>query len=132
MGGVGMRVLVVEDEPQMFLEVEEVVLQEGGEVIGIATTLAEALELAPLADVALIDIRLGDGMAGPVIAKTLVNRFGIGVVYVTNSRDVPKGASDAMDGAEKPVVREAVRHAIQLAAAFQVGSRHTGPKSSKA
>jgi len=127
-----MRVLVIEDEPQMFLEIEEVILQEGGEVIGIHTTLAEELELAPLADVALIDIRLGNGMTGPEIAKSLVNGFGIGVVYLTNGQDAPKGSSDAMGGAAKPVTREAVRHAIRLAAAIQASPEHTEPNSSKA
>lgn len=114
-----MRVLVVEDEPGMFLEIEDAVLQEGGEVIGIATTQAEAIELAPFADIALVDVHLGDGMTGPAIAKSLVNGFGIGVVYMTSNGGALEGRSDAIGLVEKPVTREAVRRAIHLAAAFR-------------
>lgn len=122
-----MRVLVVEDEPEMFLEIETAILQEGGEVIGVATTQAEALELAPDADIALVDIHLGDGMTGPVIAKSLVDGFGIGVVYVTNNARSVKRNNDAIGLLEKPVTREAVRRALQLAAAFRTRTGRRKP-----
>jgi CheY-like chemotaxis protein len=114
-----MRVLVVEDEPDMFLEIEDAILQEGGQVVGIATTEEEALELAPFAEIALIDVHLDDGMTGPLIAKSLVNGFGIGVVYVTSNIGAVQGGADAIDVVEKPVTRETVRRAMHLAAAFR-------------
>lgn len=122
-----MRVLVVEDEPDMYLEIEDAILQEGGEVIGIATTQAEAIELAPFADIALVDIHLGDGMTGPAIAKSLVNGFGIGVVYMTNNAGAIEGGKDSIGLVEKPVTREAVRRAIHLAAAFRTNLGRTKP-----
>lgn len=122
-----MRVLVVEDEADMYLEIEDAILQEGGEVIGIATTQAEAIELAPFADIALVDIHLGDGMTGPAIAKSLVNGFGIGVVYITNNAGALEGSKDSIGLVEKPVTREAVRRAMHLAAAFRTNLGRTKP-----
>jgi CheY-like chemotaxis protein len=114
-----MRVLVVEDEPDMFLEIEDAILREGGEVVGIATTQEEAIALAPLADIALIDVHLDDGMTGPAIAKALVNGFGIGVVYVTSNASAVGEGRDVIGVIEKPVTRESVRRAMHLAAAFR-------------
>jgi len=123
-----MRVLVIEDEPDMFLEIEDAVLREGGEVVGIATTREEAMELAPLADIALVDVHLDDGMTGPAIAKSLVNGFGIGVVYVTSNVSSVKGRNDAVGVVEKPLTQESVRHAMHLAAAFKSGLVRHKPK----
>ena len=121
------RVLIVEDEPDMFLEIEDAVLANGGEVAGIATTQAEALELARFADIALVDVHLGDGMTGPAIAKALVNGFGIGVVFLTNHVSAVEDRDSAISVVEKPVTREAVKNAMHLAAAFKT---HMGrPKS---
>jgi hypothetical protein len=43
--------------------------------------MSEALKLASEADVAIIDVRLGDGLTGPSIARSSF-AFGLGVVYL--------------------------------------------------
>ncbi len=39
---------------------------------------SRSLELAPEADIAILDVRLADGLTGPEIARQLVERFNIG------------------------------------------------------
>jgi DNA-binding NarL/FixJ family response regulator len=65
----GRRVLVLEDEPFIALDVADAVAHAGGMVIGPATTVAEALALIGRADLdaAILDFNLPDGDARHVI-----------------------------------------------------------------
>ncbi|MFW8588333.1 hypothetical protein ACOJBM_36420 [Rhizobium beringeri] len=57
--------------------------------------MSEALKLASEADVAIIDVRLGDGLTGPSIARSSF-AFGLGVVYLpanANLVEEPDGQS---------------------------------------
>lgn len=78
-----MRLLIVEDEPGIALVIEDVAIDAGFEITGIAGNMSEALELGSEADIAIIDVRLGDGLTGPSIARALFSGFGLGVVYFT-------------------------------------------------
>ncbi len=78
-----MRLLIVEDQPGIALVIEDVAIDAGFEITGIAGNMSEALELASEADVAIIDVRLGDGITGPSIARALFSGFGLGVAYFT-------------------------------------------------
>ena len=72
-----LRVLIVEDQALLAMELEQVVEETGCAVAGCAMDTAGALEIAgrgPL-DLALVDINLLDGMTGPDIARRLVNEF---------------------------------------------------------
>jgi CheY-like chemotaxis protein len=60
-----MRLLIVEDEPGIALVIKDVAIDAGFEITGIAGTMSEALELGAEADIAIIDVRLGDGLTGP-------------------------------------------------------------------
>lgn len=66
-----MRLLIVEDEPGIALAIEDIAIDAGLEIAGVARNMPEALELAPEADIAIIDIRLGDGLTGPSVARAL-------------------------------------------------------------
>ncbi|NNU48948.1 response regulator [Rhizobium sp. WYCCWR 11279] len=72
-----MRLLIVEDEPGIALVIEDVAIDAGFEIIGIAGNMSEALELGSEADIAIIDVRLGDGLTGPSIARALFSGFGL-------------------------------------------------------
>ena len=63
-----MRVLVVEDEFLLALDLELVLERGGWRVLGPAATVAEALRLleAKTPDVALLDVNLKDEMVTPV------------------------------------------------------------------
>jgi hypothetical protein len=67
-----MRVLIVEDEAMVALELEELLLDEGFDVVGRASDAAQAIGLGRRhrPDVALLDLNLADGLMGPRIAKT--------------------------------------------------------------
>ncbi len=65
-----MRVLVVEDEPFIALDIADAVETLGGDVVGPAMTVRQALEMIvdQKIDAAILDVNLPDGDVGPVIA----------------------------------------------------------------
>lgn len=77
------RVLIVEDEFMVALELESVLEDLGYQVVGIAsdsTTASQLAELSP--DVALVDFNLGDGPTGGLVGQQL-GKLGISVVFTT-------------------------------------------------
>lgn len=74
------RVLVADDEPIIALDVASAVEEAGGEVVGPASSVREALSFVLNDGVraAILDVDLLDGHAGPVIEE--LARRGIPVV----------------------------------------------------
>jgi CheY-like chemotaxis protein len=74
-GFAGRRVLVVEDEPIIAMALEDMLLDLGCEVVGPASTLAEAQALAETAaiDAAMLDININNGRSY-VVADELRRR----------------------------------------------------------
>ncbi|MBP2449099.1 response regulator [Rhizobium leguminosarum] len=110
-----MRLLIVEDEPGIALVIEDVAIDAGFEITGIAGNMSEALELGSEADVAIIDVRLGDGITGPSIARALFSGFGLGVVYFT----LKPGLNENPEGraaVTKPASPERIVDALSMAA----------------
>lgn len=80
------RVLVIEDEPIIAMEIEAIVTEMGHEVTGIATTRDEAVALgrATPPDVILADIQLADKSSGVDAVNDLGDeRPGTPVVFIT-------------------------------------------------
>ncbi len=77
------RILVVEDEILVAMELEATAQDCGHEVVGIAPDSAAAYKLAAQADIALVDVNLRDGETGPEIGRRLANEFGVTVVFMT-------------------------------------------------
>lgn len=91
-----MKVLIVEDEIFVALDLEAAIEQLGCEVIGIAPDKPTALMLGETGpDLACVDLNLRDGLTGPEIARTLANRFGTKVLFLTAN---PSQAGEAFDG----------------------------------
>ncbi|ANP84515.1 response regulator [Rhizobium leguminosarum] len=110
-----MRLLIVEDEPGIALVIEDVAIDAGFEITGIAGNMSEALELGSEADIAIIDVRLGDGLTGPSIARALFSGFGLGVVYFTLNPGLvenPEGRAVVT----KPASPERIVDALSMAA----------------
>ncbi|MGR9270946.1 response regulator (plasmid) [Rhizobium leguminosarum] len=110
-----MRLLIVEDEPGIALVIEDVAIDAGFEITGIAGNMSEALDLGSEADIAIIDVRLGDGITGPSIARALFSGFGLGVVYFT----VNPGLIENSEGravVTKPASPERIVDALSMAA----------------
>ncbi|UIP07632.1 response regulator [Erythrobacter sp. SDW2] len=101
------RVLIVEDEFLIALEMEEVVRDLGHIPIGVADNLSSALAEARDAatvDIALVDVNLADGATGPEIGRRLAAEFGVQVIFVTaNTAQLGEGVSGTIGAVEKPV-----------------------------
>jgi DNA-binding response OmpR family regulator len=66
---VSARVLVVENEFMIGLDVSQQLASAGYEVVGVATSVPKALRLEPRCDVAVLDVNLGRETSEPVARK---------------------------------------------------------------
>ena len=83
MNGHPCRVLVVEDEALIAMLIEDMIHDSGGEMVGSAGKLTDAVDLArkAQADVALLDLNLAGALAYPV-ADVLRER-GMPIVFTS-------------------------------------------------
>ena len=106
MGPVGLRVIIVEDEALLALDMEDQLLDIGCVVAGTAARLAPAITLAEEADfdVAILDMNLAGERIDPV--ARLIAARGLPIVFVTGygQRTLPPGiAAPVLD---KPCTSE--------------------------
>lgn len=111
------KVLIVEDEIFVALEIEQIVEDAGFTVGAIAADRTAALEAAELCDIALVDLNLRDGPTGPQIGMELASRHGIRVIYVTaNPAQIGPASVAALGVITKPFRAHSVSAALRLAA----------------
>jgi DNA-binding response OmpR family regulator len=114
------KVLIVEDEIFVALEIEQIVEDAGFEVQAIAADRVTALDSAPDCDIALVDLNLRDGPTGPQIGVELASQHGIRVIYVTaNPAQIGPAAVAALGVITKPFRAHSISAALRLAAADQ-------------
>ncbi|HEY1612552.1 MAG TPA: response regulator [Rhizomicrobium sp.] len=79
------RVLIIEDEPIIALDLENLVTELGHEVVGTAATRQQAIELALAHKPGLVlaDINLGEGGSGIDAVSEILDSFDIPVIFVT-------------------------------------------------
>lgn len=112
-----MRVLIVEDEPIIALELERIVQDAGHRPIGPVSTVEQALAHAPRADAALVDLGLADGSSGANLARRLMDRHNLRVIFVTGSpKDVGNGLAGSVAVIAKPFTDESIRQGLAMAA----------------
>lgn len=112
------KVLVVEDEIFVAIEIEHVVEELGHSAIGIASDHRSAMDLAPHADIALVDLNLRDGATGPAIGRALADKYGITVLFMTaNPSQLGDGVPGTLGVLSKPVADEELKQAIHYATA---------------
>ncbi|MGA3264157.1 MAG: response regulator [Terracidiphilus sp.] len=83
------KILIVEDEPIVALDLQQEIMQMGCEVVGVAESADEAL-LAVSAcrpDLALMDIRIVGSMDGIQTARLLSNLYGTPSIFLTSYSD---------------------------------------------
>jgi two-component system, response regulator PdtaR len=82
-----LKVLIAEDDLMIADTAEEVLVDSGYEVCGIARTVAEAVALGRRhkPDLAVIDLRLADGGLGTEIPSQLDGLGRLGVLYATGN-----------------------------------------------
>ena len=116
-----LRVMIVEDQALLAMELEMVLAESGCDVVGSAMDTAGALAIAEgrRPDLALIDINLLDGMTGPGIARRLVSEFGCAVVFLTaNPEQIPDGFAGALGAVSKPFDEATIRDVVAFAGRF--------------
>ncbi|MEG3089377.1 response regulator [Sphingomonas sp. PB4P5] len=117
----GRRVLVVEDDYLLGIDLAATLQGAGAEVIGPASSVAEALDmLDPLPDVASLDVQLGDETSFP-IADELARR-GIPFVFVTGSANTIPTSHGTRPICHKPAPGHAVMSALADALTQSAGA----------
>jgi len=83
------KVLIVEDEGIVAIDLKRMLLELGFEVAGVAATSEQALEVAKLhpVDLVLMDIRLQGAVDGIETARLLRQGHDVPVLYLTAHRD---------------------------------------------
>ena len=83
------KLLIVEDEPIVVLDLQQEVAEFGCEVVGVAESADEALMAVEenLPDLALMDVRIVGSMDGIQTARLLREAYGVPVVFLTSYSD---------------------------------------------
>ncbi len=100
-----LRVLIVEDEALLLMQLEATVEAEGHDVVGTAMTSGEAITLARMVapDVAFVDLQLLDGPTGLDVARFLRGSDKTLVVFITaNATRLPQDYEGAAGIVSKP------------------------------
>lgn len=86
-GTVALRVLVVEDNIFIALDLEGQLDDMGHEVVGIAATATKAIEMSrqSIPDLAIVDLQLADGSRGQDVALMLRAEMDIPSIIVSGS-----------------------------------------------
>ncbi|MDR7141922.1 DNA-binding response OmpR family regulator [Rhizobium sp. BE258] len=117
-----MRILIVEDEFLIAMDIEEAVRALGYDVVGPVGSLQEAMELAGEADVALVDVRLKDGVTGPEVGNHLHFQYGVTVVFITGNPEAVRQNKAAIGVLQKPFRLAEIESVVK----FAVGRRQGG------
>jgi len=122
------RILIVEDEILVALELQSILHDLGYEALGIAPDLATAHSYFDREiDLALVDLNLRDGLTGPQIGATLGSN-GVTVLFVTaNPRLLGSGIAGAIGVITKPTDEEMVRSAVTYALSVRSGQPAEAP-----
>ena len=116
-----LRVLIVEDEMFLAMNLESELEMLGQDVVGMAPDAESALALAASEspDLALVDVNLRDGLTGPQIAADLVKKHVL-VVFVTGSAKlVPRDCAGALGIIEKPWLPKTIQQLIPFVQAHR-------------
>ena len=110
-----LRILVVEDEILIALELESLLQDLGHDVVGIASSSKDALAIGHEAkpDIAFVDIHLADGPTGVDVARRLTAQHQVTVLFMTaNAKRIPEDLGGACGVIAKPYTERGVREAL--------------------
>ena len=126
-----LKVLIVEDEVLVALEIECIVEDLGHVACGIATSSTDAARIARVhkPEVALVDLHLADGLTGPAVGRDLAEA-GVKVVFVTaNPRLLGLGIPGTLGVVEKPTDERAIAQVVSWVAQRVSGAALPAPPS---
>lgn len=117
-----MRILIVEDEILVAMEIASVLEDAGHVSVAHADDLlsAETAADATRPDLALVDIQLAHGDSGIDVAGALKRR-GVPVVFVTGNCPLERGRGLALGCLHKPVTDGILIAAVEVAGAAMNG-----------
>lgn len=119
-----LRVLVLEDEALLALDLKRRLESAGIIVVGPATSVAQAVELmgdGPCCDAAILDVNLGGGETSEPVARELRSRR---VPFLTVTAYASKDRLPAFEGI--PTIAKPV-HTERLLSELQRCIKRTGP-----
>lgn len=124
------RVLIIEDEPIIAMDIETIVRDLGHEVTGVAVTRDEAVALAmeDRPGLVLADIQLADDSSGIDAVKDILAEFAVPVIFITAfpERLLTGERPEPTFLITKPFQRSTVKAAIAQALFFDEATLPTG------
>ena len=120
------RILIIEDEALVALEVKLVLEDLGHAVVGLAADAdsARAVAAETVVDLALVDINLSDGPTGVALGRELAEDHGVSVVFMTgNPGLLGAGVAGTIGVLSKPTDEVAVQAAVDYALRRRIGER---------
>lgn len=127
-----MRIIIVEDEALLALELESEIEAAGHEVVGQAPSSRVAMDLieAQSPDFAFVDIHLLDGPTGIDVGRRLM-QHGIPYVFVSgNIKRIPEDFAGAIGAIEKPYTMHGLQNALSFLDEFINGDDRALPPPS--
>ena len=116
------RVLIIEDEPIISLDLQSIVREMGHTVSAIATTRDEAVSAARRTEPGLVlaDIKLADGSSGIDAVRQILSEVQVPIVFITAypERLLTGERPEPTFLVTKPFVPETVRVAVSQALLF--------------
>ena len=112
------RILIIEDEALVAMELRFVLEDLGHAVVGTAAQAATARDIVRETDVdlALVDIHLSDGPTGIELGRDLAQQENVTVLYMTaNPGMVRGGVAGTLGVLSKPTDERAVKTAVDYA-----------------
>ena len=112
------RILIIEDEALVAMELRFVLEDLGHEVVGTVADAAAARRIVreTEVDLALVDIHLSDGPTGVELGRDLANDQNVTVLYMTaNPGMVRDGVAGTIGVLTKPTDERAVQTAVDYA-----------------
>ncbi|CAD7035156.1 response regulator [Pseudorhizobium endolithicum] len=129
-----MKVLIVEDEALLAMELEYEVEAAGHEVVAQAASLGAAINAVEKTrvDLALVDIQLLDGPTGVDVGRHL---FASGIPYAFvsgNLKRIPEDFAGAIGAIEKPYTSNGIQNALRFLSDYINGDKAALPPPSLA
>ena len=118
------RILIIEDEALVAMELRFVLEDLGYEVVGTAADARTARNMVreTEVDLALVDIHLSDGATGVDLGRELGQEMGVTVLFMTaNPGMVRNGVAGTIGVLSKPTDERAVQTAVDYALRRRTG-----------
>jgi CheY-like chemotaxis protein len=116
------KVLIIEDEPIISLDLQSIMRELGHTIAGVSTTRDEAVQAARRTQPGLVlaDIKLADGSSGIDAVKQILHDIAVPVVFITAypERLLTGERPEPTFLVTKPFVPETVRAAVSQALLF--------------